>query len=293
MQIHPPKKETSAFVRMSNISYSVSLWNNIKKNILEDITLEIQKGEIVLLLGRTGSGKTCLAQTLTGLHSPSAGSCYIDDIRVEKKNLSRLRKKVGYVFQNPEHHLILKQVKEDIAYGWDPPDKNPDTFIKTLRPILEVLNLPESILIRNIYEISESEKRKVAIAGTLIREPALLILDEPLSGFDFGEKKDFSEFLHRLKNQKQRTLLMITHELSHLYDIADRILILDQGKIVFDGSRERFRQSPLQHAFLSDELLMLRKYLKELKERQQLTALREDVCSLSEAFAEIAPYVSR
>lgn len=207
---------------------------------LTGISLAIEPGSFVALVGRTGSGKSTMAQLLNALLVPTSGEVVVDEFvnSADKKKRSRklkgLRKKVGLVFQFPEYQLFLDTVEKDVAYG----PKNfgasrEEALEKAHQAILEV-GLDASFFERSPFALSGGEKRKVAIAGILAMEPDVLVLDEPTAGLDPEASREALALFRKI-NAKGTTIILVSHDMDLVLEAATRLIVLENGKVVKDG----------------------------------------------------------
>ena len=227
-------------IKFNNICYHYNSKLPEQNEVLKDISFEISEGEFVGIIGPSGSGKTTLLQHFTGLLRPTSGKIFVDGKDIGTKNypLDDLRKRIGLVFQFPENQLFEETVASDVAFG---PKmlKLPEHEInlrvnEALR--LVGMNKPE-IKSRSPHQLSEGEKRRVAIAGVLAMAPEVLILDEPTACLDPAGVKRVSKILQQL-HENGTTIVMITHSLDVIIGLAQRIIVLNEGEIKHDGTRE-------------------------------------------------------
>lgn len=188
--------------------------------VLEDISLTIEKGEIIGFLGETGAGKTTLAQLISGLIKDK-------NVRIEHNNL-----RFGYVFQYPEHQLFSDTVYNDIAFGLKELGLDNKEIERKIRNISQLLEIPAHYMNKSPFHLSGGEMRKVALAGILVLEPDVLILDEPTVGLDPETKREFLKILLKYRKEKNTTFIIITHDMEIMM-ILDRILVLKNRRMVF------------------------------------------------------------
>lgn len=211
---------------------------------IKDITLSIEgKDEFIALVGQTGSGKSTLAQHMNALVFPTSGSVTIFDSVITQKrnrkiNYNHLRKKVGLVFQFPEYQLFEETVEKDIMFG--PLNfKVEESEAKAMAlKALELVGLSEAYLKRNPFNLSGGEKKRVSIAGILALDPDILVLDEPTSGLDPMGKRQLMDLFITIHEQTHKSIILITHDMDLVYEYAKRVLVLDKGRLAFDGTPE-------------------------------------------------------
>jgi energy-coupling factor transport system ATP-binding protein len=225
-------------IRFENVwfAYENVFSNNPPRNQLQDISFEIQPGELVGIAGRSGSGKTTLMQLFNGLLLPQRGRVLVDgqDINAAHFNLVTLRRRLGIVFQFPETQLFAATVEEEIGFG--PQQQNLATAEIALRvaEVLQMVGLNESFTRRSPFTLSQGEKRRVALASILAMQPEALVLDEPTASLDargIDEVKKILQSWHAAK----KVLIVISHDVDLIVHLCSRLLILDQGKLLYDG----------------------------------------------------------
>lgn len=218
------------------------------KPFIDNLDLIINDGEMVGIIGNTGCGKSTFVRLIAGLIKSDSGKIIIDgdDITNKKFNKKILRKKLGIVFQFPEMQLFEQTIEKDIFFGLKQYKLTYDEKYKRAKEALELLGLDfERIKDKSPLALSGGEKRKVAIAGILICKPKYLIFDEPIAGLDCNSRDSFMKLLLALK-QNGTTIIIISHNTDYLAEYADRILVMDDGKIVLDDKpNEIFNQTNL------------------------------------------------
>lgn len=213
---------------------------------LQDVQLTLTGSGVVGLIGGTGSGKSTLIQTLNGLIKPTKGQVLMDgqDITRRRASLLDIRKRVGLVFQYPEHQLFEETVYEDLAFGPKNLGLIGTAVQERVQEALSSVGLPQEILSRSPFQLSGGQKRRVAIAGVLAMRPETLILDEPTAGLDPKGRRDILGQISRLQQKKGLLVILVTHRMEEVASLAHRILVLHQGRLVLDGTpREIFSQT--------------------------------------------------
>ncbi len=226
------------------MKYTYELHTPFEKKALDDVTLNISKGEFVTILGRTGSGKSTLIQLTNGILKPTSGKVLIDGVSTTKNDASifEIRKKVGIVFQYPEHQFFEENIYKEIAFGPKNFGFEGSKLNNTILKSLNMIGLSASVLSKSPFTLSGGEKRKVAIASVIACEPQYIILDEPTSGLDPASVKNFVKTLESLKKMG-KTIIVVTHSVDFSLQNADRALIMSKGKITFDGNIQGFVKS--------------------------------------------------
>ena len=211
---------------------------------LNDVSFTIEDGEFVGLLGHTGSGKTTLVTHLNGLEKPTGGRVLVDGIDTAQKGASvnEIRRKVGLVFQYPEYQLFEETVAKDIAFGPKNLGLSEQEQQERVRTAMRRVGLSEEISERSPFELSGGQMRRVAIAGVLAMQPKVLILDEPSAGLDPAGRGAILDMVRSLHAAGDLTVIMVSHSMDDIAELATRLLVMDHGKLAMDGTpREVFQ----------------------------------------------------
>lgn len=225
-------------IKLENINCTYMPKTPFEKTALSDINIEIEKGEFVGIIGHTGSGKSTLLQHFNGLILPdkkSIGKVYIDGELLTKKNVRELRKKVGYVFQYPEYQLFEETVYKDIAFGLKKLKLSEEDEYSAVHNAAEIVGISDDLFERSVYELSGGQKRRVAIAGVIVMNPDYLILDEPAAGLDPAGKEEILSFAKRLRDERGTAVVLVSHSMEDIAQIADRVIVMNDGRIISDG----------------------------------------------------------
>ena len=211
---------------------------------LDDISLVIEDGQFIGLIGHTGCGKSTFVQHLNGLLKATSGSIYFNgqDIYDEDFNMKELRSKVGLVFQYPEHQLFEETVFKDVCFG----PKNLGLTQKEVElrayEALKLVGLPDECFYQSPFDLSGGQKRRVAIAGVLAMKPEVLILDEPTAGLDPKGREEILEQIVKLREESGITIILVSHSMDDVAEYVDRILVMKKGSIMYDDiPREVFK----------------------------------------------------
>lgn len=258
-------------INLSKVSFA---YNTPKKKtppkyILKDITLKIDsKDEFIMLLGASGAGKSTLVQLLNGLLLTNYGEVCVFGKRISKTKdikLKDVRKRVGLVFQFPEYQLFEETVLKDVCFG--PKNFGYDNYLELAKEALSVVGIDESLYERSPYMLSGGQMRKVAIAGILASNPDILVFDEPTVGLDPAGKKDLLKLLKKLNEEYHKTIIFITHDMDVVGEVGKRIIVLNQGQISFDGSKDDlFKNENIMDEYNLDYPNTV-KILKEIKKK--------------------------
>lgn len=203
---------------------------------IHNISFQIKKGEYVEILGHNGSGKSTIAKLLIGLLEKKSGNIIIDHKELNLENLYKIREKIGIVFQNPDNQFIGATVRDDIAFGLENiciPREKMDELIERYAKRVRM----DQFLDHEPTKLSGGQKQRVAIAGILAMSPSIIILDESTSMLDPRGRKEINELIRELKEDKEMTIISITHDIEEAKN-ADRILLLNKGEIVGDDQPE-------------------------------------------------------
>lgn len=232
-------------IKLENVSYTYMAGGPFEKTALDNVSLEINKGEFIGLIGHTGSGKSTLIQMLNGLLKPTSGKITIDGKVLGEKNtnMRQLRFDVGLVMQYPEYQLFEETVAKDIAFGPANMGLSKEEIKGRVEYAANMVGLKAEILDKSPFDLSGGQKRRVAIAGILAMEPKILILDEPTAGLDPAGR---DEILFKIKDMHERmdmTVILVSHSMEDIAKLADRILVMNHGKVeMFDKANIVFKQ---------------------------------------------------
>ncbi len=233
-------------IKIENLTHIYMAKTPFEKKALDDVNININDGEFVALIGHTGSGKSTLIQHMNGLLKPNSGKIFVDgvDITASGVKLTEIRKKVGLVFQYAEYQLFEETVEKDIMFG----PKNlglsdEEALNRTIRA-MEMVGLDYEVFKnKSPFDLSGGQKRRVAIAGVVAMEPKVLILDEPTAGLDPKGRDEILGQLYELHKSYNMTIILVSHSMEDVAKLADRILVMNNGKCVLDGTpKEIFKQ---------------------------------------------------
>jgi len=207
-----------------------------EKKALDNVSMELKKGEFAALIGHTGSGKSTLVQHLNGLLKQDEGQLNVAGLETKGRDLKELRKKVGIVFQYPEHQLFEETVYKDIEFGLLKQNIPDEERRKRILDTAAIMEISESMLHKSPYEISGGQKRRAAIAGILVLEPEILVLDEPAAGLDPSGTRELFDIVTSLYREKKITVILVSHSMELVGDYASRIIVMNKGRIEHDGT---------------------------------------------------------
>ena len=217
-----------------NCIYSPDTNHSIKA--LDDVSLTIEDGQFVGLIGHTGCGKSTLVQHLNGLIKPTSGTIYYneEDIHGRKFDRKTLRGNVGLVFQYPEHQLFETDVFADVCFGPKNLGLNKDEIERRATEALLSVGISEEDFKSSPFELSGGQKRRVAIAGVLAMRPKVLILDEPTAGLDPRGREEILELISALHRESHMSVLLVSHSMDDVANYVQRLLVMDEGRIIYD-----------------------------------------------------------
>lgn len=225
-------------INLSNIYHTYSKGTPFERLALADVSVAIEKGEIVAIIGHTGSGKSTLVQHLNGLLKPDKGTATIDDIDITAKGnqAKNARQQVGMVFQYPEHQIFAESVFEDIAFGPRNKGCNEEEVAKAVREAMEFVGLDyDTYAERSPFQLSGGQMRRVAIAGVVAMNPDYLVLDEPSAGLDPRSRNAVFREILALHKSRGIAIVLVTHSMEEAVKYANRMLVINGGKVLFDG----------------------------------------------------------
>lgn len=252
---------------LDHISYRYNPGTIYEYPALQDVSLSFAKGEFVAIIGHTGSGKSTLIQQFNGLLEPDSGHIYFEGKDVFEKGYNRthLREKVGLVFQYPEYQLFAETVLEDVSFG----PKNLKLPLLEVQQrafqAIEAVGLSDVVYDSSPFELSGGQKRRVAIAGVLAMQPDILVLDEPVAGLDPVGRKELLQMLRQL-NQKGMTIVLVSHNMEDVAEYADRVIVMNQGTVDFDGKTAEVFQREEYLQELGLDIPVITHVMKRLRE---------------------------
>lgn len=276
---------------LEHVDYTYSPGSVYETAALKDISLTVEKGEFVGIIGHTGSGKSTLLQILGGLLKPTGGTVCYNGQDIYDSGFSRksLRSKIGLIFQYPEYQLFEMTVLKDVSYGPKNLGCSEEEAMERARMGLKRAGLPESYWEKSPFELSGGQKRRVAIAGVLAMEPELLVLDEPTAGLDPEGRRELFALLSDLHRKQNMTVVLVSHSMDDVAECADRIAVMKEGELFLDGTPAKIftHRDELEEAGLAlPEVTYLMQELAELGFQ-----VSPSVTTVEEARREIEQYM--
>ena len=283
----------SVILRTENLTFTYGQGTPFEKTAVSDVNIEINKGEVVGVIGHTGSGKSTLMQMLNGLIVPTSGKVFLEgeDIFANKRNLRKLRFRVGLVFQYPENQLFEETVEKDIAFGPRNMGLPEEAIKERVKKAAEFTGLKPELLSRSPFELSGGEKRRAAIAGVIAMDPEILILDEPTAGLDPMGKEVLLSQINAYHKSRGNTVLLVSHNMEDIAKIADRVLVMNKSKCeMLLPTKEVFSQGDRLEK-MGLKLPQITKITQEL--RKAGVNLSPDILTVGQAFDEIAAILKK
>ena len=235
-----------AILKTENLTYVYSQGTPFEKTAVNNVSIEIEKGEFTGIIGHTGSGKSTLIQHFNGLLKPTSGRIYLDgqDIWEDKSKIRQVRFRVGLVFQYPEYQILEETVYKDIAFGPKNMRLSEHEIDRRVRQTAAAVGISEELLGKSPFELSGGEKRRVAIAGVMAMEPEVLILDEPTAGLDPKGRGIILEQIKEYHRNMGCTVLLVSHSMEDVARYASKILVMNKSEIFCYGkTSDVFKQS--------------------------------------------------
>ena len=283
----------SSILELKNLSYVYGLKTPFEKRAVDNVSLSIEKGEFIGIIGHTGSGKSTLVQMLNGLIKPTSGQVLLEgrDIWENPKEIRKIRFKVGMVFQYPEYQLFDETVYKDISFGPRNMGKTYEELDRAVRKAAQFAGLKESLLEKSPFDLSGGEKRRAAIAGVIAMDPEVLVLDEPTAGLDPMGRELILSQITQYHRERKNTVLLVSHSMEDIARVADRIIVMNRSQVVmFDKTKEVFsRGRELEQIGL--RVPQITRIMLELKEKGY--EIDDGILTVNEALALITSLLKK
>ncbi len=230
-----------AIIKTENLSYVYGEGTPFRKAAIDNINLEIEEGELVGVIGHTGSGKSTLIQHFNGLLKPTSGKVVVDgeELFADKSRLRDIRFKVGLVFQYPEYQLFEETVYKDISFGPKNMGLSEDEIDRRVRETCRLVGLKDEVLNKSPFDLSGGQKRRVAIAGVMAMEPKVLILDEPTAGLDPHGRDRILGLIKEYHKEKKSTVMLVSHSMEDVAKTVSKILVMNDSRVFMYDTPER------------------------------------------------------
>lgn len=226
-------------IKTKNLTHIYMPKSPFEKVALDNVSVEIEDGDFVALIGHTGSGKSTLIQHFNGLLEASSGKIIVDGVDITEKNvkLTDIRKKVGLVFQYPEYQIFEETISKDIEFGPRNLGLSEEEITRRVKKSMEMVGLDyETYKDRSPFDLSGGQKRRVAIAGVIAMEPTTLILDEPTAGLDPKGRDDILGQIRKLHKDYNMTVIIVSHSMEDVANIAEKVIVMNHGKVALEGT---------------------------------------------------------
>lgn len=231
-------------ITFKKLTHEYNAGTTFSYTALDAIDLDIEEGKVTAIIGETGSGKSTLVQHLNALLLPTDGELEILNRTINStkkpKQLKELRKRVGLVFQFPEYQLFEETILKDVSFGPKNFGATQEEAEQKAKEVLQVVGMDASYLERSPFELSGGQKRRIAIAGILAMDPEILVLDEPTAGLDPQGAKDMMSLFVKLNKEYHKTVLIVTHDMEHVLQYCEHVIVLDNGHVVKDCDVQTF-----------------------------------------------------
>lgn len=258
-------------ITLENVEFTYMAKTPYERQALKGVSLTVDKGEFVAVIGHTGSGKSTLVQHLNGLLKPSAGKVTIDGLDINGKGaaVKKAKHQVGMVFQYPEHQIFAETVFEDIAFGPRNKGMQEEEVAKQVKDAMKFVGLDyDTFATRSPFQLSGGQMRRVAIAGVIAMNPDYLILDEPSAGLDPRSREAVFAEIMDLYKKRQMAVILVTHSMEEAARYSNRLLVIAGGKIILDGKpADIYQQHKDELLAVSMDVPQLFKLSDELRQR--------------------------
>ena len=276
-----------AILKTEHLTYSYSTGTPFEVTAIEDINIEIEPGELVAVIGHTGSGKSTLIQHFNGLLKPQSGKVYVDgqDIWESKKTLRASRFAVGLCFQYPEYQLFEETVYKDIAFGPKNMKLSEEEIDRRVREAARFIGVTDDMLEKSPFDLSGGEKRRVAIAGVMAMEPKILILDEPTAGLDPRGRDTILGLIRNYREETGRTVMIVSHSMDDVAKIATKVLVINDRHVAMYGTVPEIYARSDELVAMGLDIPQVTKVFLGLKENG--VPVRTDIFTVEQARAEL------
>lgn len=276
-----------SIIEVKNLSFTYAIGTPFEINAVDDVSLSINEGEVIGLIGHTGSGKSTFVQMLNGLIKPTSGQVLLEgkDIWEKPKEIRKIRFKVGMVFQYPEYQLFDETVYKDISFGPRNKELSENETDETVRKAAKFVGLSDKLLNKSPFDLSGGEKRRAAIAGVIAMDPDVLVLDEPTAGLDPKGREVLLAQIMGYHKERKNTIFFVSHSMEDISRIADRVMVMNKGRLeMFDTPKNIFAQVDKIES-MGLRVPQITKIMMMLRERGY--DLTDGVLTVEQAFTEL------
>lgn len=281
-------------IQVKNLTHIYSQGMPDEQVALDNISFSVGDGEVVGVIGHTGSGKSTMLQHLNGLLKPSSGTIEVGGVDITAKGVAmrEIRKRVGLVFQYPEYQLFEETVAKDVAFGPRNLGLDEEEIERRVRDAINEVGLDyEKIKDRSPFELSGGQKRRVAIAGVIAMKPEVLILDEPTAGLDPGAHKEILNLIEKVHRDSGNIIIFVSHNMADVAKMSDKVLVMSDGHLVLSGTPKEVFSKNDELKAIGLSVPPVTALMQELHRRG--LALDPDKLSLDEAEEELVNYLQR
>ena len=283
----------AAVISVKNLTYEYNEGMPSSSVALDNVSLDIEKGDFIGLIGHTGSGKSTLVQHLNGLIKPTSGAIYLNgkDIHSDKKATREARFKVGLCFQYPEYQLFEETVAKDIAFGPRNMKLPEDEITARVVKAAMYVGLRKEHMEKSPFDLSGGEKRRAAIAGVMAMEPEVLILDEPTAGLDPKGRDVILSLVKNYQAQTGCTVILVSHSMEDIARVADKVIVMNKGRVEMYGDVKTVYADCDRLSSIGLNVPQITKVFSLLKEKG--LEFNEDVYTVDQGFSVLSDYFKR
>jgi energy-coupling factor transport system ATP-binding protein len=283
-------------ISLQHVEYRYQANSPFERLAIQDVSIDIPSGTYMAVIGHTGSGKSTVLQHLNALLQPTDGMVVIGGHEVKakqkNKNLKSIRQRVGIVFQFPEHQLFEETVEKDIIFGPMNFGVSEKEAKQRARVALKQVGLEEDVLEKSPFDLSGGQMRRVAIAGVLAMEPDVIVLDEPTAGLDPRGRKEIMDMFYMLHNERKLSTVLVTHSMEDAARYADQIVIMQQGRVVKQGTPEEIFSSSFELIEMGLDVPEVVRFQLKLEEKLEIK-LGKIYLSIEDLSAAVTDLLSR
>ena len=281
-----------AFLEVKNLSHIFGSGTPDKKSAVKDVSFSLNEGEILGIIGHTGSGKSTLVSHLNGLMKPTEGTVLVNgkDIWENPKEISKVRSTVGLVFQYPEYQLFEDTVYKDICFGPENLELGGDELYKRVKNAAEIMKIDEELFDTSPFDLSGGQKRRVAIAGVLAMNPKVIVFDEPTAGLDPIGKATIFKAILEYRDKYNAVIIIVSHSMEEIAAVCDKVLVMNDGRAIDFGTAEEIFSKADRLKSLGLNVPMITNIFIELSKKYK--GIDRNVLTVNEAISVLTPLIS-